>query len=533
MISFPTTDLRSYLELNCGYQIVTMIDIDHLVQQPRKMLYEILKQSHKPAFENQERIVMYSRHPVTVEVLEHIQKVSSLIDISNFFILICAKDVNKKDLEAVRNSYSTDNTVFSSLQIEFTDTIESLTIDSTLFLPDTFCFNPWAHMEISPNGEFRPCCVYKEPIKDVDGRIYNINVDRLENVYQSDYMSNLRKQFLSGEKPLGCSNCWIKEQYNGKSNRNWATTLLGLDAQLLDLEKNSVENLISLDIKLGNLCNFNCRICGPGSSSKIAAERVRYFDLQIDLKLLNQQGQWTENTKIWNSLESIGHQLVNIDFYGGEPFLIKQHEIFLNYLIQHNHASKIRLHYNSNGSIYPTHLFDKWSYFKEVDIAFSIDNVGNRFELERGGTWEEVNENLDNFIKFKLPNMILSIFATVNIQNIYYLDQLIDWYETKKFNMLTFQLLETPHFLNITAMNKELSDLVINKLTQIDQQKLTRYNLVSFIELIKNSKNSPDKVDKLAEYMLKLDKIRKQNFEQTHSEIAHIIYKGNNHGKTI
>jgi MoaA/NifB/PqqE/SkfB family radical SAM enzyme len=136
--------------------------------------------------------------------------------------------------------------------------------------------------------------------------------------------------------------------------------------------------------------------------------------------LLNQQGQWTENTKIWNSLESIGHQLVNIDFYGGEPFLIKQHEIFLNYLIEHNHASKIRLHYNSNGSIYPAHLFDKWSYFKEVDIAFSIDNVGNRFELERGGTWEEVNENLDSFIKFKLPNMILSIFATVNIQNIYY-----------------------------------------------------------------------------------------------------------------
>jgi hypothetical protein len=56
---------------------------------------------------------------------------------------------------------------------------------------------------------------------------------------------------------------------------------------------------------------------------------------------------------------------------------------------------------------------------------------------------------------------------------------------------------------------------------------------VSFIELIKNSKNSPDELDNLAEHMLKLDKIRKQNFEQTHSEIAHIIYKGNNHGKTI
>ena len=41
MISFPTTDLRSYLELNCGYQIVTMIDIDHLEVVERKILQRL------------------------------------------------------------------------------------------------------------------------------------------------------------------------------------------------------------------------------------------------------------------------------------------------------------------------------------------------------------------------------------------------------------------------------------------------------------------------------------------------------------
>lgn len=533
MISLTTSDLRSFLESKFDYQIVTVIDIDHLVQQSQKTLYEIFKQYHKPAFENQERIVMYSRYPVTIEILKHIQKAASLIDISNFFILICAKDVNKDDLETARKSCSTDEAVFSSLQVEFTDLAEKLATNSTLFLPDSFCFNPWAHLEISSKGEFRPCCVYKEPIKDSSGKSYNINVDRLENVYQSDYMNSLRKQFLAGEKPDGCSSCWFKEQHNSKSNRHWATTFLGLNAKLLDLEKNSVENLISLDIKLGNLCNFKCRICEPGGSSKIAAEQVKYFNAPVDLKVLNQQGQWAQNLEIWKSLRTVGHQLVNIDFYGGEPFLIKQHEVFLNFLIENNYASNIRLHYNSNGSIYPEHLFDKWRHFKEVDIAFSIDNIGSRFELERGGSWQEVDNNLDNFIKYKLPNMILSIFATVSIQNIYYLEQLIDWYETKQFNMLTFHLLEKPHFLNITTMNKELSDLVVDRLGQIDQQKSNKYNLVSFIELVKKSENLPDSIAQLAEYMLKLDKIRKQNFGHTHPEIAHIIYKGNNHGQTI
>lgn len=530
MVSLTTSDLRSYLESNFDYQIVTLIDIDQLIQRPQKTLYEIFKQCHKPVFENQERLVMYSGHPVTIEILEHIQKAAALLDISNFFILICAKDTNKEDFEAVRKSYSTDDNIFSFLQVEFTDATKKSATNPTLFLSDSFCFNPWAHLEISSNGEFKPCCVYKEPIKDSSGRAYNINVDQLRNVYQSDYMNNLRKQFLAGEKPKGCSNCWFKEQHNGKSNRHWATTLLGLNARLLDIEKNSVENLISLDIKLGNLCNFKCRICSPGSSSKIAAEQAKYFNLPINLKALNQQGQWAENLEIWNSLKSVGHQLVNIDFYGGEPFLIKQHETFLNYLIENNYASNIRLHYNSNGSIYPEHLFDKWCHFEKVDIAFSIDNIGDRFELERGGSWQEVESNLDNFIKTKLPNMVLSIFATVSIQNIYYLEQLIDWVETKQFNMLTFQPLESPRFLNITAMNKELADLVIDRLYQIDQQKLSKYNLGSFVDLIKNSENLPNSIAQLAEYMLKLDKIRNQNFGQTHPEIAHIIYKGNNNG---
>jgi hypothetical protein len=37
----------------------------------------------------------------------------------------------------------------------------------------------------------------------------------------------------------------------------------------------------------------------------------------------------------------------------------------------------------------------------------------------------------------------------------------------------------------------------------------------------------------LEDYMLKLDNIRNQKFNYTHSEIANIIFKGNNYGKTI
>ena len=232
-------------------------------------------------------------------------------------------------------------------------------------------------------------------------------------------------------------------------------------------------------------------------------------------------------------LETIGSQLVNIDFYGGEPFLIKQQENFLNFLVDHNFASKIRLHYNSNGSIYPEHLFEKWKYFRQVDIAFSIDDIGPRFELERGGSWNEVEKNLDDFLNNKLPNMVLSIFPTINVQNVYYINELVEWFETKNFNALVFNILRNPKFLSITEMNNELSEITVNKLKAMPLDSLKKYQVLSIIQLIKQKKNSSVSLDQLTDYMLKLDKVRNQKFYETHSEIANIIYKGKNHGQTI
>lgn len=533
MTVIHSNDLQQHLESQHNYKIIGMVDLDQLVTQPRNTLFTLFRQWHRTVFEPNQRIVLYSRNSVSLEMLTHIQKCGSLVDVSNFFILLCCPDIDQSQLDQVRKTHSTDDCVFSTLHMEFEDDNTVAGTKTVLDLPDSFCFAPWAQLEISSQGEFKPCCVFKEPIKNVDGESFNINVHTLETVYSSEYLKTLRQQFVQGHKPQACSVCWFKEQHGGISNRNWTTTHLGLSAQCLDIEQDSLSNLISLDIKLGNLCNFKCRICGPKSSSRIAEERIKYFQASSSLRSANQQGQWIENQQIWKMLETVGDQLVNIDFYGGEPFLIRQHNNFLDFLIAHNFASKIRLHYNSNGSIYPEHLFEKWKLFRQVDIAFSIDNIGQRFELERGGSWAEVEQNLDNFLDSKLPNMILTVFPTVNVQNVYYLDQLIDWFETKKFDSLVFSMLENPKILNVTSMNNELLDMTIDKLGKMSMDKLIRYNVISIIDILKQSKNSSESIDQLANYMLKLDNIRNQKFYQTHSEIANIIYKGKNHGQTI
>lgn len=467
-------------------------------------------------------------------MLQHIYHCSSQVDISNFFLLICSHDIESDHLEIARTLYSTDNEVMATLDVIFTDAAtESLNENQMVTLPESFCFSPWAHLEISSKGEFKPCCVYRESVTAPDGKPYNINNYSVAEVYSSEYLVNLRRAFLAGQRPPGCKHCWYKEQSMGKSNRHWIRDHLGLQAELLHIEHtHSLDNLISLDLKLGNLCNFRCRICNEESSSSIAQEKVTHFQSSIDIKALNARGKWVDNDKIWKMFEQLGNQLVNIDFYGGEPFLIKQAEIFLDYLIQNQWCNKIRLHYNSNGSVFPEHLFDKWKNFREVDIAFSIDNIGSKFELERGGQWEQIQNNLSRFQKARLPNMVFSVFTTVNIQNVCYLGDIVEWFESQTFNALIFNILQHPDFMSITTMNPELTALAIKKLNQIDNEALHRYNIITIIDLLKLNKSDCSNT-KTADYMKKLDQIRHQDFSRTHPEIASIIYQGKQHGQTI
>lgn len=530
MLNLNSQELISHLESTYHYKVLGTIDIDWLVRQPRKTLYQLFIEWHKPVYQNNEKIILFSRNSIDPAALTHIQKCASQIDISNFFILICCPSLDPALLEQVRKDHSHDDCTLEHLAVSITDPMPEGNVNHLISLPESFCFAPWAHLEISSQGEFKPCCAYKESIKDNNGRPYNIESDSIETVYNSKYLFDLRQQFSQGQRPEHCSHCWFKEQNNGQSNRQWVRHYLGSNADTITIEEESVDNLISLDIKMGNLCNFKCRICNPFSSSRIAEEQVAHFNTLLDIKSLNRKGRWAEDSRIWQMIGYLGAQLVNIDFYGGEPFLIKQHEIFLDYLIEKQHSHKIRLHYNTNGSVFPKQLFDKWKKFHHVDIAFSIDNVGQRFELERGGSWSKVTENIDQFFDFKLPNMTLNVFATINSQNVYYLADLINWYETKAFNKLHLNLLESPPMLSVVRMNEELCNLVIDKLDQIPEETRIKYGVNSIVDLIKQNKNSPEMVDQLKTYMLQLDNIRNQDFAQTHSEIASVIYKGNKHG---
>ena len=116
----------------------------------------------------------------------------------------------------------------------------------------------------------------------------------------------------------------------------------------------------SIDFRPSNVCNFKCRICNPTQSSLIAAEQLlltKDIKKVNELKNINLKGKWFDNNdQFIDQMYKLLPSLENIDFFGGEPFLLKQLPIFLKKATDSNDSAHIRLHFNTNGSIFPINL---------------------------------------------------------------------------------------------------------------------------------------------------------------------------------
>ena len=136
-------------------------------------------------------------------------------------------------------------------------------------MPSSLCILPWMSLEATPTGNFRPCCLAEDLIVDKQGNPYDIaKGGTLKEAFESRYMQNLREQFTNGEKPLTCKKCWALESSGGESKRLISNKKFGTNTDQTKLS--------FLDLKLGNICNLKCRICGTWSSSKWAQEEIEY-----------------------------------------------------------------------------------------------------------------------------------------------------------------------------------------------------------------------------------------------------------------
>jgi MoaA/NifB/PqqE/SkfB family radical SAM enzyme len=395
-------------------------------------------------------------------------------------------------------------------------------------LPDKICILPWISIETSPIGTARPCCLAKEEITYFDDQgvehKYDLKQHTLEEIYHSHYMQLLRRDFLYGNKPATCQRCWDEEAAGRVSKRINSKIRLKEYVGQIDFHNLDPDSLWFIDLKLGNICNLKCRICGSWSSSKWAKEEIDYVpELEnrkehLAYKFLT-DGAWPrENLQFWDNLRTLLPNIKYFEFTGGEPFLIEQHFNLLRDAVNSNDSKHIDIHYNTNGTVFPD-SYRLWNHFNHVEVAFSIDNIGPRFEYERyGAEWEEVERNLWRFAEMRNSKFSTQLCLTVNIQNVYYLPEICRWIEGQIFDHVYFNMLHDPWHMCISRMTLDAQKLVIDRLESHEFHPKHRAEILRIVQFIKNGEGSDGK-----EFLRKMqttDQYREQSFLKTHTEIA-------------
>ena len=77
---------------------------------------------------------------------------------------------------------------------------------------DTYCPFAWEHQMIDSDGSYRLCCIADDKIKDNNGKPFNVRGSTLEEVWNSEYMQNVRRSMLNGEKISDCRICYKNEK---------------------------------------------------------------------------------------------------------------------------------------------------------------------------------------------------------------------------------------------------------------------------------------------------------------------------------
>jgi len=393
---------------------------------------------------------------------------------------------------------------------------------------DRFCILPWISLEASPVGTVRPCCLAEEEIVDNYGDKFQLSTADFKEIQDSDYMCDLRSEFLFGLQPETCRKCWAVEDAGGTSKRmHTLDRLKHMDVG--ERWSQHAKPLMFLDLKLGNICNLKCRICGSWSSSQYATEELKFTKdkkTSFHYEMLK-SGSWPrENQNFWTQIDSCLNDIRYIEFTGGEPFLIQEHFDMLQGIVDRGIAHQVEIHYNTNGTQYPEQAEHIWKHFKTVEIALSIDDLGDRFEYQRtNAKWAEVCANLDRFRDLKEihSNIRLQICTTVNVFNVYYIDQVANWIHNNResFDFVYWNILHEIWYFSISRLPSTVKTVLEAHLTTCDVPAEFQGDFRRIVDFMKGGESSDGSAMLAA--IQQLDQRRNQSLRAVAPELADII----------
>jgi len=374
-----------------------------------------------------------------------------------------------------------------------------------------FCVAPWTHTFVSPQGERRLCCASREEPSfqkqyidkgtDNDNEFDPVS---LETHWNSDYMKDIRKRMLNGERLSTCEVC-NSNILNLHTYKNYFNKTLfphKIDEILKNTDETGHTELkpVSYDYRISNLCNFKCRMCGEQLSSAWETEKNK--NNQVDYK----NNKWMEPTtrkEITQFQEEVLEEelqravdenlIEEIYWVGGEPLMWEKHWSIMHQLVKSKQSKDVVIRYNTNLSrirYKNYYLYDLLPYFKRINLCASIDGVGDVGEYIRTGlNWQEWLENFKKgmFLIDQYGDDALVFDVTLTTPGFFDLKNLFDTVtelDVKSYLKITFAF-DPSVVMSPMCLPRDILDNEIYRLIDYMKSKQTTKNKI-YIDTLKD-----------------------------------------------
>jgi molybdenum cofactor biosynthesis enzyme MoaA len=369
------------------------------------------------------------------------------------------------------------------------------------------CVMPHVNLEIRSDGTFGPCCLNYHVYKDSQGEAFNMATHSITEVWQSqdrrDYATRLDQAALHD-----CDQCWNIEDSGGRSKRQTENLLRRVGI---------AEHPTGLDIKFSNVCNLKCVICGPYNSTQWYSDWKQLKGREFD----NSRYKWINTHDVLDKLRDYVTHCDVLEFFGGEPLLIKQHLDILHHCVSQGSAPSQEIRMNTNGTIRLTdqHLAI-YAQFAKVGISWSIDSViASEFEYQRyPAKFQEVLDNFQHCYQNQSSNMWQNMTYTINAMNLLSLPELLDFVRKYPKISLHLNILTDPKMLGFNRLPKAA---IIDALRRCDAQGI-RFNGPNIEDLL-NMDPGHMPADDLIHYLDKLDALRSTNWRQSLPRLSDVL----------
>lgn len=267
----------------------------------------------------------------------------------------------------------------------------------------SFCIFPFIELLVQ-NGYTNVCCRSFEPIT---------RLDKLKDWQTDPAYTEIRNKMLQGERiEKHCSTCYKMEDMGMLSPRQsetveWANRL-GINSVE---ELKNIRNPVYYEVRPSNLCNLQCRTCGPINSKLI----------ELEYRKLGFPG----SERTWEHIDFSFIDMDNIKklyVAGGEPTVMPELVQFMEDCISKKHTN-FEFLINTNAYKISSRMYSLFSQFQKLIFIISIDGYK---ELNHYIRWPSQWDNIiENARTLKSNGHQICFNVVVSIYNISTLNKLI------------------------------------------------------------------------------------------------------------